>query len=98
MKKIARIFESTQRRRSRRGKFNVNGISNGSLSLFEHTHSKVRLYSREGWPRNPSLVALPNNQLWKPKIETDPESLSIHINDGEAICIPFTTAWWFNHR
>ncbi len=27
--------------------------------------------------------------------------LSIHINDGEtieAICIPFTTAWQFNHR
>ncbi len=25
-------------------------------------------------------------------------TLSIHINDGEAICIPFTTAPQFNHR
>ncbi len=25
-------------------------------------------------------------------------ALSIHINDGEAICIPFTTVRRFNHR
>ncbi len=28
----------------------------------------------------------------------DFSALSIHINDGEAIYIPFTTARWFNHR